>query len=145
MHYLIMVDAHSKWPEVIGSMKTTTAESSIPCTTFLHNMVCLVKLSATISVLRTKNSCNKTSSREFSSRLTFLHQNSWTRGSYTVWIHQSLIPQAPYSDRFRNFFVTARTSHLTVSQWSSVLDCDHLSGRKWQSSIVVQQTSPASF
>ena len=25
-HYLIIVDAHSKWPEVIGPMKTTTAE-----------------------------------------------------------------------------------------------------------------------
>ena len=25
-HYLIMVDAHSKWPEVIGPMKTTTAD-----------------------------------------------------------------------------------------------------------------------
>ena len=28
-HYLIMVDAHSKWPEVIGPMKTTTAHSTI--------------------------------------------------------------------------------------------------------------------
>ena len=28
-HYLIMVDAHSKWPEVIGPMKTTTADSTI--------------------------------------------------------------------------------------------------------------------
>ena len=28
-HYLIMVDAHSKWPEVIGPMKTTTADSPI--------------------------------------------------------------------------------------------------------------------
>ena len=28
-HYLIMVDAHSKWPEVIGPMKTTTADSII--------------------------------------------------------------------------------------------------------------------
>ena len=27
--YLIMVDAHSKWPEVIGPMKTTTADSTI--------------------------------------------------------------------------------------------------------------------
>ena len=27
-HYLIVVDAHSKWPEVIGPMKTTTAEST---------------------------------------------------------------------------------------------------------------------
>ena len=27
-HYLIMVDAHSKWPEVIGPMKTTTAEAT---------------------------------------------------------------------------------------------------------------------
>ena len=28
-HYLIVVDAHSKWPEVIGPMKTTTADSTI--------------------------------------------------------------------------------------------------------------------
>ena len=28
-HYLIMVDAHSKWPEVIGPMNTTTAHSTI--------------------------------------------------------------------------------------------------------------------
>ena len=28
-HYLIMVDAHSKWPEVIGPTKTTTADSTI--------------------------------------------------------------------------------------------------------------------
>ena len=28
-HYLIMVDAHSKWPEVIGPMTTTTADSTI--------------------------------------------------------------------------------------------------------------------
>ena len=28
-HYLIMVDAQSKWPEVIGLMKTTTADSTI--------------------------------------------------------------------------------------------------------------------
>ena len=28
-HYLIMVDAHSKWPEVIGPMKFTTAETTI--------------------------------------------------------------------------------------------------------------------
>ena len=28
-HYLIMVDAHSKWPEVIVPMKTTTADSTI--------------------------------------------------------------------------------------------------------------------
>ena len=28
-HYLIMVDAHSKWPEMIGSMKTTKADSTI--------------------------------------------------------------------------------------------------------------------
>ena len=27
-HYLIMVDAHSKWPEVVGPMKTTTAEAN---------------------------------------------------------------------------------------------------------------------
>lgn len=27
-HYLIVVDAHSKWPEVIGPMKTTTTEST---------------------------------------------------------------------------------------------------------------------
>jgi len=27
-HYLIIVDAHSKWPEVIGPMKTTTAEAT---------------------------------------------------------------------------------------------------------------------
>ena len=27
-HYLIMVDAHSKWPEVIGPMTTTTADST---------------------------------------------------------------------------------------------------------------------
>ena len=27
-HYLIVVDAHSKWPEVIGPMSTTTAEST---------------------------------------------------------------------------------------------------------------------
>ena len=27
-HYLIMVDAHSKWPEVVGPMKTTTAEAT---------------------------------------------------------------------------------------------------------------------
>lgn len=27
-HYLIVVDAHSKWPEIIGPMKTTTAEST---------------------------------------------------------------------------------------------------------------------
>ena len=27
-HYLVIVDAHSKWPEVIGPMKTTTAEST---------------------------------------------------------------------------------------------------------------------
>ena len=27
-HYLIVVDAHSKWPEVIGPMKTTTAEAT---------------------------------------------------------------------------------------------------------------------
>jgi len=27
-HYLIVVDAHSKWPEVVGPMKTTTAEST---------------------------------------------------------------------------------------------------------------------
>ena len=27
-HYLIVVDAHSKWPEVISPMKTTTAEST---------------------------------------------------------------------------------------------------------------------
>ena len=31
-HYLIMVDAHSKWPEVIGPMKTTTADSTINAT-----------------------------------------------------------------------------------------------------------------
>ena len=28
-HYLIMVDAHSKWPEVIGPTKTKTADSTI--------------------------------------------------------------------------------------------------------------------
>ena len=28
-HYLIVVDAHSKWPEVIGPMKTTTAEATV--------------------------------------------------------------------------------------------------------------------
>ena len=28
-HYLMMVNAHSKWPEVIGPMKTTTADSTI--------------------------------------------------------------------------------------------------------------------
>ena len=27
-HYLIIVDAHSKWPEMIGPMKTTTAEAT---------------------------------------------------------------------------------------------------------------------
>ena len=27
-HYLIIVDSHSKWPEVIGPMKTTTAEAT---------------------------------------------------------------------------------------------------------------------
>jgi len=27
-HYLIIVDAHSKWPEVIGPMKTTTVEAT---------------------------------------------------------------------------------------------------------------------
>ena len=27
-HYLIVVDAHSKWPEVIGPMNTTTAEAT---------------------------------------------------------------------------------------------------------------------
>ena len=31
-HYLIMVDAHSKWPEVIGPRKTTTADSTINAT-----------------------------------------------------------------------------------------------------------------
>ena len=31
-HYLIMVDAHCKWPEVIGPMKTTTADSTINAT-----------------------------------------------------------------------------------------------------------------
>ena len=34
-HYLIMVDAHSKWPEVIGPTKTTTANSTINTT---HNI-----------------------------------------------------------------------------------------------------------
>ena len=34
-HYLIMVDAHSKWPEVIGATKTTTADSTINTT---HNI-----------------------------------------------------------------------------------------------------------
>ena len=31
-HYLIVVDAHSKWPEVIGPTKTTTADSTINTT-----------------------------------------------------------------------------------------------------------------
>ena len=34
-HYLIMVDAHSKWPEVIGPMTTTTADSTINA---MHNI-----------------------------------------------------------------------------------------------------------
>lgn len=34
-HYLIMVDAHSKWPEVIGPMKTTTAEATANA---MHNI-----------------------------------------------------------------------------------------------------------
>ena len=28
-YYFIIVDAHSKWPEVIGPMKTTTAEATV--------------------------------------------------------------------------------------------------------------------
>ena len=28
-HYLIVVDAHSKWPEVLGPMRTTNAEATI--------------------------------------------------------------------------------------------------------------------
>ena len=35
-HYLILVDAHSKWPEVLGPMRTTNAEATISalCTIF---------------------------------------------------------------------------------------------------------------
>ena len=40
-HYFIMVDAHCKWPEVIGPMKTTTADSTINALRNIFARYCL--------------------------------------------------------------------------------------------------------
>ena len=86
-HYLIVVDAHSKWPEVIGPMKTTTAESTC-------NALCSIFARYGLPTQVVSDNGPPFSSSEYEE---FLHQNG---------IHRILVsPYHPSSNGLAERFV----------------------------------------
>ena len=117
-----MVDAHCKWPEVIGPMKTTADPTINAMRNIFARYGLLTQVLTTMahpsSLESMKSSCGKMAFREFWFPLTIPLQMGWMSGlgrlSSTQWSHQLTIPQALFSDGTRIFSFLTEAHHTVL-------------------------------